>query len=422
MVIAAMHPISGAMRHETTLGYSEIALRPAAIGLGALFVLYAAFEASDLGDWLYDWSKDWASYDLRQHLGMSKRFLWQYGHIVLQTGILLLLPFVLTGAVDRKSIFEKGLQLASKYWLPVFLFHFPALYLVAAAIDHDPTSRASFAALLAGTMGVSVALGWLSFRLDPIITRLGNWLAPADGATPSAPVEEAAVPSGAFSRALDVLKLVAAACVVLGHASFDVFTDRPFFIFEGHTPRFAIPLFFLVSGYLTAFSLYRSRLSTGAEMFKRYWSVMPIVIPMLIATPFLNAIGMSLDAALYDTINEYLPRDTPMLQGITYYFFSVLTGLTYLAESVWWTVLIDGFPIGGIGAFNNAPFWFLAYLIPFHLFLVAAVRMHGAARWATLAGIAIVTGPPIWLLAPMYFAGALVYRLHVASRRRGILR
>lgn len=422
MVFPAGHPISPAMRHATTLGCPDIALRPAAIGLGVLCAIYALFEASDLGAWLYDWSKDWASYDLRQHLGMSKRFLWQYGHIILQAGALALLPFVLTGAVNRDSIVEKGIQLASKYWLPVFLFHFPALYLVAAVIDHDPTSRASFAVLLTGTMALSIILGWLSFRLDPLVTRLGNHLAPIGGVAPPARPDLTAAPSGAFSRALDVLKLVAAACVVLGHASFDVFTDRPLFIFEGHTPRFAIPLFFLVSGYLTAFSLYRSRLSTSAEMFKRYWSVMPIVIPMLIATPLLNTIGMSLDPALYGTISEYLPRDTPMLQGFAYYVFSVLTGLTYLAESVWWTVLIDGFPIGGIGAFNNAPFWFLAYLIPFHLFLVAAVRMRGAARWTTLAVIAIVTGPPIWLLAPMYFAGVLVYKVHVAARQRGLLR
>jgi hypothetical protein len=418
--ILAAPTMSDPMRQAGTISSADVPLRPAAVGLGILLGVYALFEASTLGPWLYDWSKTWASYDLRQHLGMSKRFLWQYGHIVLQAGVLFLLPFVLTGGVDRSTALEKGLQVASKYWLPVFLFHFPAIYLIAALIDHDASSRASFAVLLTGTMVISIALGWLSFRLDPVISRLGNRMAPSGRLSAPAFESRPAMPTGAFSRALDILKLVAAACVILGHASFDVFTDRPFLIFDGHTPRFAIPLFFLVSGYLTALSLHRSKLSTGGEMFKRYWSVMPMVIPMLIVTPLLNAWGLKVDPALYGTISEFLPRDTPALQGVAYHVFSIGTGLTFLAESVWWTVLIDGFPVGGTGAFNNAPYWFLAYLIPFHLALVAALRMRGVARWATLGAIAIITGPPIWLLAPMYFAGAAVYMGHVALRDKGI--
>ena len=41
---------------------------------------YALFMTSDIGPQLYAWSKTFASYDFRQYLGMSKRYLWQYGH------------------------------------------------------------------------------------------------------------------------------------------------------------------------------------------------------------------------------------------------------------------------------------------------------------------------------------------------------
>lgn len=391
---------------------------PAAIAALILLALYATFELGRVGPDLYQWSKDWASYDLRQHLGMSKRFLWQYVHLILQCALIFVLPMVLTGPVDRDSRTETWIRLANKYWLPVFLFHFPLLYFVAAFIDHDPTSLVSKALLLGLTVLLSIACGWICFALAPLTNGIGDALSPTKTERPDRNDTPPLKLSGQFSRALDLLKLLAAACVVLGHFSFDEFTDTPFLAFDGAAPRFTIPLFFCISGYLAAYSLHRSRLGAAPEFFKRWWATMPVVIPMLVLVPIFDLVGFAADAKIYTMADEYMVGGHLGLSGFGYFGSTVALALTFMLESVWLTVLIEDWPLGGVGAFNNAPFWFLCYLIPYQILMVAWARLHGASRWIAVAAIAIVTGPPIWLLAPMFFGGAVVYKAHLWYRDR----
>ncbi|MGI9402542.1 MAG: hypothetical protein ACR2O0_14900, partial [Rhizobiaceae bacterium] len=47
-----------------------------------IFAFYCLYVYSGAGQALYEWSKTFAPHSVRSYLGMSKRYLLQYGHVV----------------------------------------------------------------------------------------------------------------------------------------------------------------------------------------------------------------------------------------------------------------------------------------------------------------------------------------------------
>lgn len=409
------------MDRRSTVGSRTWAL--AAAGLTAAG--YAVFLYTNSGEDLYAFSKTLASYEYRQHLGLSKRFLLQYGHMAFLFGLLLTLPWIFTGRLFSQPV-SRRIAIAAGYTVPVFVFHFPLLYFVAAMIGHDPASDASQAILLISATGLSILAGRLCLVSKPwfdgfkrrYLDRLNERQYPDSPDRGPAERKDAMVIEPAMSDAVNIVKIVAMAAIVLGHFSFDVFSSWRIPGFDGNAPRFAVPAFFMVSGYFAMLSVDRTVGDAGKVILKRYWSLVYLVVPMLLVTPVLDMIGFMKAPDIYDRVVYYDVEKgaLPVLLSGADAFWRLpvnwLTSLLYLNESWIFTIVFSASPLGTVHAFSNEAYWFLCYLMPFTMILAIARLSRGWRKWTGLAATGLFFGPPILLLAPLYFAGALAYLIH----------
>lgn len=392
---------------------------------GLIAAGYAVFLYTNSGEDLYAFSKSLASYEYRQHLGLSKRFLLQYGHMAFLFGLLLTMRWIFTGHLFSPSA-SRRIAVAAGYTVPVFVFHFPLLYFIAAMIGHDPASDASQVILLVSATGLSILAGRLCLLPKPwfdgfkrrYLDHLNERMYPGNRDKGPAERKDAMVIEPAMSDAVNIVKIVAMAAIVLGHFSFDVFSSWRIPGFDGNAPRFAVPAFFMVSGYFAMLSVDRTVGDAGKVILKRYWSLVYLVVPMLLVTPILDMIGFMKAPELYhrvvyfDMENGALPV---LLSGSDAFWrlpVNWLTSLLYLNESWVFTVAFSASPLGTVHAFSNEAYWFLCYLMPFTMILAIARLAKGWWKWTGLAATGLFFGPPILLLAPLFFAGALAYLIH----------
>jgi hypothetical protein len=118
-------------------------------------LLYALFMHSDIGPWLYDWSKTFADYDARRYLGMSKRYLWQYGHMLFLFLLLVSSRYVFLSN-EVPSAYRTCVDKVMVHTFPIFIVHFPLLFFLAAVTDYDRTSTWQQLALLLSVFAVSM--------------------------------------------------------------------------------------------------------------------------------------------------------------------------------------------------------------------------------------------------------------------------
>jgi peptidoglycan/LPS O-acetylase OafA/YrhL len=321
---------------------------------------------------------------------------------------------------------SRRISIWAGYTVPVFVFHFPLLYFVAAMIGHDPASDFSQSLLLCLAVALSIIAGRLCMAVKPwfdgfkrrYLDRINLERHPQ--APDSGPPErkDAMAIEPAHSDVINIVKILAMAAIVLGHFCFDVFSTWKMPGFDGNAPRFAVPAFFMISGYFAMLSIDRTVGDVGKVIIKRYWSLVYLVVPMLLITPVMDAIGFMKDPELYDRVvyfsieNGRLPV---LLSGSEAFWrlpLSFFSSLLYLNES--WLFSLAGVNMlhGGVHAFSNEAYWFLCYLMPFTLILVVARLVSGWRKWAALGGLCLFFGPPLLLLAPLFLSGSLAYLIH----------
>ncbi|MCP5370768.1 MAG: acyltransferase family protein [Hyphomicrobiales bacterium] len=386
--------------------------------------LYALFLYFDLGEELYKASKGLAAYEWRRYLGISKRFLLQWGHMVFLFVLLVASKYVFH--YDRHLLIPRRvLQVLTLYSVAVFMFHFPLLYFFAAVTGHDPHSYADQARLLGLVLVASVLLGRACLALAPAFERTKNLILRLYRTRVLRHYRRPApVPfdfeDGRFyaiteshSNVLDVVKLVATAAVVLGHFSFREFSDWNFLGFDGSAPRFAVPAFFMMSGYFAMMSIDRKADTAPEIIFKRYWSLYYLVVPMVILTPILDHVGFRVDPAVYRHNELFVSADgTGGPAGPVEFLYTFVNSVLYLNEVWIYNLLGLRAEIGGMRTFSNDAFWFMCYLMPFSVLLAVGARLRGLRRAAVLAALCLFFGPPMLLLFPLFLAGALAYGIH----------
>jgi peptidoglycan/LPS O-acetylase OafA/YrhL len=385
--------------------------------------LYALFMHSDLGPRLFDWSKTFADYDVRRNLGMSKRYLWQYGHMLFLFLLLVLSRYVFLSD-EIASAYRSCVDKVMLHTFPIFILHFPLLFFLAAVTDYDRASNWQQLALLLSVFILCILFGKICRvfkpRYDAGLKRVlayidARW--PTAGETASAGRSKAHYDTPldittAHSYALNVVKIVALFSVVLGHFSFREFTSWHIPGFNGHAPRFAVPAFFMMSGYFAMLSMDRSRGSALSAIVKRYWSYYYLIVPMLLIVPIMDNIGYAYDAAVYRYDEYYVFERERGPYGLLHIVSSYVNCLLFLNEI--WIYDLVGYEreFGGPRCFSNDPYWFLSYLMPYVALLAVTCRVPGRAKYAILAAMITVIGPPILLLSPVFFAGALAYLIH----------
>ena len=205
--------------------------------------------------------------------------------------------------------------------------------------------------------------------------------------------------SRSFSIYLDLVRFLAACLVYVYHSNqrllvSDVLPASNY----GHS---SVIVFFVLSGFVIAYitdSKEKKLASYAASRLSRVYSV---VVPALLLTLVLDSIGRRLYPALYAyPYDQFLARSASSL---------------LLLNEVWFV---------SITSFSNVPFWSICYEMWYYIAFACIVFLPRRFGLGLVAGLAVLLGPKIVLLAPLWGAGVVLYRwqaLNALSERRAWL-
>jgi peptidoglycan/LPS O-acetylase OafA/YrhL len=200
---------------------------------------------------------------------------------------------------------------------------------------------------------------------------------------------------------LDVIRFIAALLVFFHHAAIAKFgSGLPYHLVE--TDREPVILFFVLSGFVIAYSAETKDRSPGTYALNRFARLYSVMLPALLLTALLEPLGSWLAPQLYaDHWN-----DPATLANISRPLGLQLVATGLFVNEIWWW---DIWPS------VNSPFWSLGYEAVYYL-LYALVLWGGRFRWAWTALAALVAGPKILLLLPLWVLGVATYRAIKADR------
>lgn len=196
-----------------------------------------------------------------------------------------------------------------------------------------------------------------------------------------------------FSLYLDAVRFLAALMVVFYHMNMRWLSNDILPLSDhGHA---AVMVFFVLSGYVISY-IHAKRENTPAEYWasrlSRFYS---LAIPVVLATPLLDLAGAALRPDIYEgwTTHGLAP-------------VRIVTSLAWLNEI--WTI--------SIMSFSNTPYWSLCYEMWYYIMFAMCVFTRGRTRLLLLAGCALVVGPKILLLAPVWAMGVVLHRWQLLQR------
>lgn len=164
--------------------------------------------------------------------------------------------------------------------------------------------------------------------------------------------------------------------------------------------RAVIPLFLIVSGYMTAMTL-RPKGSFGEQVLTRYLKYYYIVVPAILLTFLADLLLIWQNSPL--VMHEKFDPD----HGVKTFLREAFEAVTYSGE--YWRIT----PVSQ-GLFGNAAFWTMDYILAYVSATIALYRLQGLKRTTTLCAITAIAGPTVLLLAPLWFLGVGAYHLHVS--------
>ena len=128
--------------------------------------------------------------------------------------------------------------------------------------------------------------------------------------------------------------------------------------------------------------------------------------------PVLDHIGFRADPLLYYLHTKFVTPAEGGPADLSGFVWTLFNSLLYLNEIFLYNWLGLGTELGGMRTFSNDSYWFLTYLMPFTAMLAVMVNLKGPRKYLWLLLLALFFGPPILMLAPLFFAGSLAYLIH----------
>jgi len=194
-----------------------------------------------------------------------------------------------------------------------------------------------------------------------------------------------------FSIYLDALRFIAALVVLASHMGYSRFTDgKMLWIRDLNLGSDAVILFFVLSGFVIAWTTFQNRRSAQSFTLARFTRLYSVVIPALLITILLDQLGSQLFPERYDGWwYNALPPAEHLLRGLSF------------STQISYTELRLG---------TNGPFWSVAYEAWYYLAFGLAVYLKGFRKWLALALVAFIAGPRILLLAPCWLMGVGLYK------------
>lgn len=196
--------------------------------------------------------------------------------------------------------------------------------------------------------------------------------------------------SKGFSSYLNFLRVLAAFVVVLSHFAYERFSRGDYlFIREWNLGSDAVILFFVLSGFVIAYTAREKDKTLGQFTFARATRLYSVVIPAVCATIVFDTLGHAINPAAYD---GWWWNSQPVGEML-------LRSLSFSTE---WG--LSGFRVG-----TNGPFWSLSYEAAYYILFAIAI-FSGGLRRALLVTIAIlVIGPKALFLMPAWLFGVWLY-------------
>ncbi|TWI62990.1 peptidoglycan/LPS O-acetylase OafA/YrhL [Pseudoduganella lurida] len=190
-----------------------------------------------------------------------------------------------------------------------------------------------------------------------------------------------------FSLYLDAVRFLAALMVVVYHMNMR-WLSRDILPLSDHGHA-AVMVFFVLSGYVIS-SIHAGRENTPAE----YWAsrlarFYSLALPVVLLTPLVDLAGAAIDPGLYEGMT------TTGLAPVR-----IASSLLWLNEV--WNV--------SIMCFSNTPYWSLCYEMWYYILFAVCVFTTGRKRALLLVAGALVIGPKILLLAPVWAMGVALHR------------
>ena len=196
-----------------------------------------------------------------------------------------------------------------------------------------------------------------------------------------------------FSIYLDVVRFLAAMAVFASHFVYLRWTGgaipERLFHFLREAGDDAVMVFFVLSGFIIAFTVSMKDRAWRDYAFSRATRIYSVVIPAIFFVALLDGLGTAVNPAAYD---GWWYADHAL-------WMELFRGLTFSNE--FWGF---AFRMG-----SNGPFWSLGYEIWYYVLFGVAMFASGWRRILLFALIAILVGPKIWILAPVWVMGALFY-------------
>ncbi|MBU3991980.1 MAG: acyltransferase [Alphaproteobacteria bacterium] len=198
-----------------------------------------------------------------------------------------------------------------------------------------------------------------------------------------------------LSICLDLVRFGAALVVLVCHAAQAK-------LYAGQFPNiplaqhYAVVVFFVLSGLVITTSVQRRPATLTRFAIARAARILPVSITALAFATLAFAVTAALGgpAQHTDTYGELSLRGT-------------ILPLLFLSESPW-----------GAGPVWNPPYWSLCYEVWYYALFGAAVFLRGPTRIIALAVCALLAGPRILLMLPVWLVG-VVLALSPPARRAG---
>jgi peptidoglycan/LPS O-acetylase OafA/YrhL len=194
----------------------------------------------------------------------------------------------------------------------------------------------------------------------------------------------------ALSLYLDALRFTAAVFVFVGHYSAQRHSGGLFWQAFSHG-RTAVLVFFVLSGFVIAWITETKERTLEEYALSRAARLYSVILPVFLIMAALDALGSAIDPRLYEL--EWRLSTVHPLVG---YALSVV----FLGQS--WTL--------DVAPRSDLPFWSLNCEAWYYVLFAAAIFLRGRRRMAALIVAALLAGPKILLLFPVWLMGAAAWR------------
>lgn len=201
-----------------------------------------------------------------------------------------------------------------------------------------------------------------------------------------------------FSLYLDCCRFLAAVLVVVSHFVPYGVVAAPSAAWLPNLGRESVVLFFVLSGFVIAYTTERKNASLRDYSIARCTRIYSVALPMLL-------LGFAVAAVLVlsgrATLTDYYQLHKPWLY--------LPLHLLFMGEL--WTIS-EPPPLLG-------PYWSLGYEVWYYVLFGAAFYLRGRRRLLVAGSLLLFVGPKLWLLLPVWLAGVYAYhwqKTHAIAR------